>query len=93
MITVQTTLMAYLEKEGAVAERGAAFDTFAAADTQLFVNNIFVIGMLNKSALDGSRWAELVFRSGVQGVGLRLEVAGAELAIPAHGEFVDTFDD
>ena len=84
--------MAHLEKKGAVAERCAAFDTFAAADTQLFINNIFIIGMLNKSALNGSCGAKLVFRSGVESVGLRLEVAGTKLTIPAHGEFVDAFD-
>ena len=84
--------MTHLKEEGAIAESGAAFDTLAAADTQLFINNIFIIGMLNKSALDGSRWAELVFGASVEGVWLRLEVAGAELAVSAHGEFVDAFD-
>ena len=84
--------MAHLEKEGAVAKSSAAFDTLAAAHTQLFIYNIFVIGMFDKAALDGSCGAKLVFCASVQCVGLRLEVAGAELTIPAHGEFVDAFD-
>ena len=84
--------MAYLEKKGAIAESGTAFDTLAAAHTQLFINDIFIIGMLDKSALDGSCGADLVFRSGVESDGLRLKVAGAQLAVSAHGKVVNTFD-
>ncbi len=92
IITVQTTVMTHLEEEGAVTKRRAAFDALTTTDAQRFVNDIFVIGMFHKTALDRSGWAKLIFSAGVEGVWLRIEIAGAKLAVPAHGELMNAFD-
>ena len=84
--------MPHLKEKGAVAEGAASFDTLAAANAQRFVYGVFVIWMLDEPALDRACGAKLILRSGVEGVWLRLEVAGAELAVSTHGEIVHAFD-
>ncbi len=84
--------MTHLEEEGTVAKRRAAFHALTAADAQSFVNDIFVVWVFHKTALDRPRWAKLIFSASVEGVWLRLKIAGAKLAVPTHGEFVNALD-
>jgi len=84
--------MTYLKKERTIAERIASLDAFPAADTQRFINDVFVVGFLNETSLDGACRAELVFRAGIEGVWLRLKIAGTEFTVAAHSKFVNTFD-
>jgi len=83
--------MAHLQKERTVAEGVTALDAFAAAYTQWLVNDIFVVGVFNKSAFDGACGAELIFSAGIESVWLRFKVAGTEFTVAAHGKFVNTF--
>jgi hypothetical protein len=48
--------------------------------------------MLNKTALDRSSWAKLIFSAGIERVRLWIKISSTQLAIPAHGEPVNTFD-
>ena len=72
-VAVHAAVVPHLQEERAVAEAVAALDTLGAADAELLVNRVFVIGVLDVGALDGRRRAEAVLRAGVQVVGLRLE--------------------
>jgi hypothetical protein len=84
--------MAHLQKERTVAKSITSLDTFAAADTQRFVNSIFIVGLLNKSAFDSACGTKLIFRAAIESVRLRYKVASAEFAISAHGKVVNAFD-
>ena len=75
----------------AVAKHRAAFDAFAATDTEWLINGIFVIRIFDEITFDCAGGAELIFGSGVELVGLRLEIAGAELAVTAHIKTVNAF--
>ncbi len=67
---MHAAVMAYLQKERAVAEPIAAFHAFAAADAQAFIDDVLVIGVLHIGALDGAHRTLLIFRGGGQAVRL-----------------------
>ena len=92
LVTIQTAIVTDLQKKGAVAEGVAAFDAFAATVTELFVDSVLIIRVFYKFAFDGAGGAEFVFGAFVDGVGFGFEKSGAEVAIAAHGEGVDTFN-
>ena len=77
LVAIDAAVVADLEEERAVAETVAAFDALRASDAQVFINLVFVVRVLHECALDGRGGAELVFRAGVEVVGLWLEIAGA----------------
>ncbi len=84
--------MTHLKKKRAIAKCTTTFHTLAAADAQRFINDVFVVWMFHKTALDRPGWAELIFRSSVEGIRLRLEIASAELAVTTHGELMSALD-
>jgi hypothetical protein len=92
LVAVHTAIMAHLEEERPVAKTVAAFHAFGAANAQLLVDGVFVIGILHIRPLDRSGRTEAVLRSGIEIVRLGLKIASAQLAIPAKGISVHTFD-
>jgi len=56
------------------------------------VDDILEIGRLYFSAGKRIDRTKMVFRSFIPCKRLRIEVAGTEIAVPAHGEIVETFD-
>ena len=90
-VAIDATIMPDLEKQGAVAEAITALDTLGATDAQLFVDGVFVVGIFDVGSLDGRRGAQAILRPGIEVIGLRLKVPGAELAITANRVGVDTF--
>lgn len=92
LVAVEATIMPDLQVERAIAKLNAATDALAAADAERLINRIFVIRILQSLSLDSTCWAKLVLSAGVQGGGLSLKVAGAQLAIAAHIAQLDTLD-
>src|SRR5690242_2451168 len=71
-VAIHATVVAHLKEERSIAKSITTFDTFGAADAQLFINGVFVIWIFDKAAPNGSRGTELVLRAGVQVVRLGL---------------------
>jgi hypothetical protein len=92
LVAVNAAVMPHLKEKGAVAEAVAALDALGAADAELLINRILVIGVLDVGAFDGGSGAEAVFRAGVQVVRIGLKVAGAKLAIAADRVGVNALD-
>jgi hypothetical protein len=53
LIAIQTTVMPHLHEQRAVAESRATFDAFGAANTQVLINHVLVIRVLDVGPLDG----------------------------------------
>src|SRR3974390_1178445 len=51
----------------------------------MLVNGVLIIGVLNKTALDGRRRTQAVFRTRIEIVRRRLKETGAKLTITADG--------
>jgi len=92
LVALQTLVLPNLQKERTVAECKAAVHTFPASDAKIVIDDIFKIGRLYFSSEKSVERTELVFRSFVSGEGLRIEKAGAEVAVAAHGKIVKTFN-
>jgi hypothetical protein len=82
--------MAHLEEERAVPKSVATLDTFGAANAKLFIDDVFVIGVLDKCPLNRRRGTQLVFGAGIQIIWFRLEITRAKLAIAANGVCMNT---
>jgi hypothetical protein len=76
--------MPCLKVQRAVPERIAALHTFAAPDTQLFIDYVFEIGIFYIRPLDSTGWTELAFRSCISRSGAWLKVSAAQIAVSAH---------
>jgi hypothetical protein len=76
--------MPHLQVQRPVPEGIAALHAFAASYAQLFIDGVFKIGIFDKCPLDRTGRTKLTFRSCVSGFGPRLEIAAAQVAIPAH---------
>ena len=87
-IAIDAPIVAHLEKERAVAKSVATFNALRTPDAQLLVNGVLVIRILHIRALNCGSGTQAILRAGVEIVRLRLEIAGAKLAIPAHREGV-----
>ena len=90
-VAMHATVVADLEEQRAVAETIATLDTLRAADAERLVNLVFVIRIFDERAFDRGSRAKLVFGGGRERVGLRLEVAGAKIAVAAHRKGVNAF--
>ena len=90
LVAVHATVVPHLKEERAISEPVAALDALRAADAQLFVNGVFVIGIVNVGPLNGCGRTEAVLGPSVEVNWLRLKVARAELTIAANGVGVDT---
>ena len=82
--------MTHLHMQGAIAETIACLDTFCTADTEGFIDRIFIIGIFNKGSFDCPHGTYLVFGTFVDRIGLRFEKAEAYRAIAADIKGVDT---
>ena len=91
-VTVDAPIVSDLEIERSVAKYFTSFDALGTADAQIFIDIVFPIGFLDKHPLDGSRGAELVFRSRGQCSGSGKEIPEAEIAIAADGIGLNAFD-
>jgi hypothetical protein len=83
--------VAHLQEQRTVAKAVATFDTFRAADAKLFVDRVFVIGILDEAPLNGRGRTKLIFRSGIERIWFGLEVSGAKLAVAADCVCVNAF--
>jgi hypothetical protein len=92
LIAVNAAVMPHLKEERAVAEAVAALNALGAADAELLIYRIFVIGVLDVGAFDGGCGAEAVLRAGVKVIRIGLKVAGAQLAVAADRVGVNTLD-
>ena len=90
LIAIDTAVVAHLQKHGAVAKSIAPLYAFSAANAQMLVDHVFVIRIFDICPLDCCRRAQLVFRSCIEIVRLRLKIAGAKLAIAAQRIRVNT---
>ena len=91
-IAIHTTVMANLHEQRSVSEPVAPLNAFCAADAELFVDGVFIVGVFDESAFDGRGGAQLIFGAGVQVVGLWIEVPGAKLAITADSVRMDALN-
>ncbi|GAG17337.1 unnamed protein product [marine sediment metagenome] len=83
--------MTGLEIKGAISERSASFDTFAAPNTKFFINRVFEVRIFHKCALYGAAGAKLAFRACISGLGSWLKISAAQITISTHGIGMDTF--
>lgn len=65
-VTILAFIMADLQMQGSVAKRCTAFHTLSATNTQLFIDDVFEIGLFNKFSLDGCCGTKLILGTGVQ---------------------------
>jgi len=84
--------MTHLQDERTVAERSACLYTLAAANTQRFVNGVFIIRLLDKFSPDGPGGTQLVLCRARKRTGTRLEESKTQFTVTAHLEAVDTLD-
>ena len=91
LVAIEATIVAHLQKKGAITKPVATFDTFGAADAKLFVDGVFVVGIFDEAAFNRRSGAKAILSTGVQVVRLRLEIARTELAIAANRVSVHTF--
>ena len=63
LVAIHATIMAHLEKKRPIPKPVATLDAFGATDAELFVDRVFVIGILYETTFNGSRWAQAVFRA------------------------------
>ena len=91
LVAMHAAVVADLQEQRTVAEAVAALDAFGATDAKILVDRVFVIRIFDEGAFDGDGRAKLIFGGSGEGVGLGFEVAGAEIAVAAHGVSVDAF--
>jgi hypothetical protein len=77
--------MTSLQIEGTVSERAASLDALAATDAELLIDGVLEIWIFDEGPFDGTTGTELALRSRVSGLGSRLQVAAAKIAVAAHG--------
>ena len=77
LVAVNTAVVANLQKERAVPETIAAFNTLRTADAELLVNLVLVIRIFDERTLDGARRAELIFSRSTECIWFGLEIACA----------------
>ncbi len=77
-------VLPHLQLKRSVSEGAAPLHAFPAADAQRFINRVFKKRILYEFPPDGIGRAKLVFGSGSQGLGLRLEIAAAQVAVATH---------
>ena len=83
--------MANLQKQRTIAERPAANNALTTANAQRLIDMVFKIGVFNKGATNSTGRAQLVFGGGGEFLRLGDEITGAQIAIAAHGIFVNAF--
>ena len=80
LVAVQTAVVPDLHMQGTVSKRGTSFYTLGTANAELLINDIFKIGFLDKPALNGSSWTELILGTGFP-FSPRFEIAPAKITI------------
>ena len=82
-IAVQTSVMADLQKQRAVAEIVATLDAFAACCAQGFIDAVFEIRILDKGSLNRAGGTNLIFSGRGKFFDFRLKITRTEIAIAA----------
>jgi hypothetical protein len=80
LVTVQTAVVPDLHMQGTVTKGGTPFYTLGATDAELLINDIFKIGFLDKPALNGCSWTELILGTGFP-FSPRFEIASAKITV------------
>ncbi len=83
--------MAYLQLERAVAKSAASLDAPTAAQTKVFIDGVFEIGIFNVSSLESTRRTELILGTCIPTHRVRYQITAAEIAVAAHGKVVKAF--
>lgn len=89
---VEAAVVKDLEIHRAVAEGGAAFAAFGAADAFFHIDVVFVIDVFDVGAADGLGGADLVFGGLVVFQAFGVLVAGADFAVAADGNVAHALD-
>jgi hypothetical protein len=76
LVAPHAAIVPDLQVQGTVPEGGTSFHTFATTNAKLLIDDIFEIGLLDKSPLDSRGGTELVLGPGFQ-LGAGFEVAAA----------------
>jgi len=92
LIALQTLILTDLQKEGTIAERETAIDTFSTTDAKIMVDNVLKIRGFHFPTGKRIDRTKLVFRSFISCKGLRIKKAGAEITITAHSVIVKALD-
>ena len=80
LVTIQTAVVPDLHMKGTVSKGGTPFYTLGTADAELLINDIFKIRFLDKPALNGCSWTELILGTGFP-FSPRFEIAPAKITI------------
>ena len=91
-IAVFAQMPTHLKEQRAVAEGGAAFHAFPAADAFVFIDFVFKIRVFHIGADDGVRRAAQILTGGVEFDSLVLVITAAKQAIAARCVLMDAFD-
>ena len=92
LVAVNATIVAHLEEERAVAEPVTALNALRAPNTQLLVDGVLEIGVLDVTAPNRGGRTQAILRASIQVVGFGFEIAGAKLAVATERVGVDAFD-
>ena len=90
LVTLQAPLLLYLEEQRAVAERRTALHTFSTTVTEVLVNGIFEVGLLNKTPRDGTCRTHQILGCRIELLHTLTIVATAEVAVTAYLIGVET---
>jgi hypothetical protein len=89
LVAIETKVVPDLQVQRAIAKGGAPLYTFGAANTELLVDDVLKIGLLDKPALDGCRRTELILGTRLQ-FGPGFKVTSAEITIATKGVGMNT---
>jgi hypothetical protein len=65
LVAIQTEVVPDLQVQRSVPEGGASLDTFGASDTEILIDHILKVGLLDEPPLDGRCGTELIFTPGL----------------------------
>lgn len=81
LVAVLAAVVADLQMQRTIAKRGTSGHAFGTSDAQIFVDNVFEIGLFDETPFDGRRGAKLVFGSGVEVGNARFKIATTQIAV------------
>jgi hypothetical protein len=91
LITIEASIMPYLQEHGTIAKRVASFGAYSASNTQLLIHCVLIIWIFHIRSLNCKCGAFLVFCAGAIPRPFWQKQGGTEIAITAHSICMDTF--